>query len=94
MNVNVLHLTLIRTSGYLVASGVPMTTANCRTLLAMIDRLLSELEAAGVAGEELENQLLRMAMDRLPCEFPLAEKQSPEVTPALSRGSIGYAAHG
>ncbi|SFR40392.1 hypothetical protein SAMN04488073_0556 [Marinobacter gudaonensis] len=93
MNVDVLHLTLIRTSGYLVASGVPMTTANCRTLLAMIDRLLSELEAAGVAEEDLENRLLLMAMDRLPFEFPFPNSQPPEATPALSRGSIGYAAH-
>lgn len=93
MNVEALHLTLIRTSGYLVESGVQMTTGNCRTLLAMIDGVLSELEEAGVSGDELEHRLLHLSMDRLPDVFPVLDNRPPNVAPALARGSIGYAAH-
>ncbi|MEC7377571.1 MAG: hypothetical protein VX421_08145 [Pseudomonadota bacterium] len=92
MNIEILHLTVIRTSDYLVQSGISMTTPNCRALLAMIDAILGECEAEGVSSEDLEHRLLAMAMDRLPGVFHLPGSRPPEVAPPLARGSVGYTA--
>ncbi|WP_372985376.1 hypothetical protein [Marinobacter sp.] len=70
---------------YLRASEVEMTVERYRTLLHLIE------ESVALAGKEgQEDQLLESVMERIPGYFDLPETVSPEATPAMCRGSIGY----
>jgi len=77
-----------RLYGYLMESGVAMTSNRFRQLLQLIDDAIAS--ASQEEGGTM-NAVLDAAMDRMQVYFPAPQIAVAEVSPALMRGSIGYA---